>query len=134
MRTKYLLLTFLMLTCMYGSAQVVNDTPPTSPLPYVFTKVDEMPSSVYSLNDYIATNIRYPDSAKENNIEGRVLVKFVVNEDGSISDCRVIRSVSKVLDDEALRVLAMMPPWKPGKINGKPVKVYFTLPIVFKLQ
>jgi protein TonB len=78
--------------------------------------------------------MKYPDAARENNIEGRVIVKFVVNEDGKISDIQIARSLERSCDEEAKRVVASMPPWKPGKQNGKAVKVLFNLPIVFKLE
>jgi protein TonB len=86
------------------------------------------------MRKYLAENIHYPDSAIEHNIEGRVIVKFVVNEDGRISDCEIVKRVDKDCDEEALRVVKKMPRWKPGIQNGKAVRVYLTLPIVFKLR
>jgi TonB family protein len=76
----------------------------------------------------------YPDTAIKAGIEGRVVVKFIVTEDGSVTDITISKGVSKEIDEEALRVMRMMPKWKPGRQNGKPVKVYFTLPIQFKLD
>jgi len=86
------------------------------------------------MGEYLSANLHYPDSARYHNIEGRVVIKFVVNEDGSISDAVVIKGIDKYCDEEALRVVRNMPPWKPGYQNGKYVKVYFSLPIVFKLE
>jgi protein TonB len=83
---------------------------------------------------YLSENLHYPDSARVHNIEGRVTVKFVVNEDGHISECEIASSVNNYLDEEALRIIGKMPRWKPGKQNGKRVRVYFTAPIVFKLE
>ncbi len=104
------------------------------PPPQIYTYVEQMPESSVDVNSYLGKNIRYPEQAKENNIEGRVILKFVVNEDGAVSDISVVRGIGGGCDEEAKRVVASMPKWKPGKQNGRPVKVYFTLPIVFKLQ
>ena len=95
--------------------------------------VENMPSTDYDVKHYLADNIHYPDSARVHNIEGRVVVKFVVSEDGSVTDVEVVKNVNKECDEEALRVVKNMPRWKPGIQNGKAVKVYFTLPISFKL-
>ncbi len=100
----------------------------------IFKFVDQPPTPGYPMNEYLANNLKYPKKAIEGNIEGRVIVKFVVNEDGSISGTEVVHSVHELLDAEAVRVVRMMPRWKAGKQNGKAVKVYFNLPIVFKLD
>jgi protein TonB len=104
------------------------------PPPAIFSYVEQMPVSGYDMSAYLSKNLHYPDAARESNIEGRVLVKFVVNEDGAVSDVQVQRGIGGGCDEEAKRVVAAMPNWKPGKQNGKPVKVYFTLPIMFKLE
>ena len=78
--------------------------------------------------------IKYPTKAIENKIQGRVIVQFVVNKDGSISGAKVVRSVDPDLDKEALRVINSMPKWKPGMQKGEPVSVKFTVPIVFRNQ
>jgi len=111
-------------------------SPPVEPVPpetQIFTVVEGQPEPPFNMSDYISRNMYYPDSAIKHHIQGRVLVQFVVNEDGSISDAKVLKGIGYGCDEEALRVLKMMPPWKPGKQNGKPVKVYFTQPISFKL-
>lgn len=100
----------------------------------IFMYVEQMPQAPYDYQQYLAQNIHYPDSAQAHNIEGRVIIRFIVNEDGKISDCVVWKSVDDDIDAEALRVVKSFPPWRPGKQNGKYVKVYFTLPIVFKLE
>ena len=102
--------------------------------PAIFSYVEQPPVSGYDLTAYLSKNIHYPDAAREANIEGRVIVKFVVNEDGSISDVQVVRGIGSGCDEEAKRVVMAMPKWKPGKQNGKAVKVYFTQPISFKLE
>ena len=94
----------------------------------------EFPGGQSALMKYLSENIRYPVIAQENGIEGRVICSFVVERDGSITDVQVVRGVDPSLDKEAVRVIQSMPKWKPGKQRGKPVRVRFTLPIVFRLQ
>lgn len=104
------------------------------PPPQVFTYVSQMPQSSVDINAFLSKNLHYPESARENNIQGRVILKFVVNETGNVSDIQVLRGIGGGCDEEAVRVLKSMPPWKPGKNNGVAVKVYYTLPISFKLE
>ena len=119
----------------------VAPRPPPGPKPEVSTKVfdvvEEMPSfpgGNGALMSYLASNIKYPVVAQENGVQGRVIVSFVVERDGSISDVRVARSVDPSLDREAQRVVKSMPRWKPGKQNGSAVRVKYTVPVVFRLQ
>lgn len=119
----------------------VAPPPPPAPKPEVSTKVfdvvEEMPSfpgGNGALMSYLASNIKYPVVAQENGVKGRVIVSFVVERDGSISDVRVARSVDPSLDREAQRVVKSMPRWKPGKQNGSAVRVKYTVPVVFRLQ
>ncbi len=100
----------------------------------MYTFVEQMPSPPYNLGQYLSLNIVYPKAAKKANIQGRVAIRFVVNEDGSISDVMVEEGVSPELDEEAVRVISTMPRWRAGKQNGKPVKVQYTQPITFKLS
>ena len=103
----------------------------------IFQVVEEMPSfpgGDAECMRFLNKNIKYPTIAKENGIQGRVILQFVVNKDGSIVDVVVARSVDPYLDKEAVRVVNMMPKWKPGKQRGKPVRVKFTLPVTFRLQ
>ena len=104
--------------------------------PEIFKFVEQMPESGYDWQAYVAKNVNYPNAARDNNIEGRVNVQFVVNEDGTISGAKVVGSkrYGGGLEDEAVRVVSSMPKWKPGKQNGRAVKVYFTLPITFRLE
>ena len=83
--------------------------------------------------DFIYKNIVYPEVAKTNGVEGRVIMKFMVGEDGSISKAQVLRDPGAGCGKEAVRVVNMMPKWRPGIQRGKPVKVWFTLPVSFKL-
>ena len=83
---------------------------------------------------FLGKNIKYPTISQENGVQGRVIVQFVVNRDGSIVDPVVVRGVDPYLDKEALRVIASMPKWKPGKQRGKEVRVKYTVPVTFRLQ
>ncbi|OFR37681.1 energy transducer TonB, partial [Porphyromonas sp. HMSC065F10] len=82
---------------------------------------------------WIAQNIQYPKEAVKANIEGRVMVSFIVEKDGSISTVEVKRSVHELLDKEAIRVVSAMPKWKPGKQDGQPVRARFNIPVSFKI-
>ena len=100
----------------------------------VFTPFETQPKPPYSLNEYLGNNLHYPNDAIESGIEGRVIVKFVVNEDGSISKVEVVKSVNPSCDKEAARVVTTLPKWNPGIQDDRFVSVYFTLPISFKLE
>lgn len=100
----------------------------------IFTVAEQMPSFKGNVNQWLSTHISYPAVAAENNIQGRVIVKFVVGKDGSVSQAQIVRGVDASLDKEALRVVNSMPKWNPGMNNGQPANVWFTLPITFKLQ
>lgn len=103
----------------------------------IFEVVEEMPDfpgGQAALMSYLSKNIKYPTIAQENGTQGRVIVQFVVNKDGSIVDAVVARSIDPYLDKEALRVIGTMPKWKPGMQRGKPVRVKYTVPVMFRLQ
>lgn len=103
----------------------------------IFTVVEQQPEfqgGYEAMMNFLKKNIRYPASARRMGVDGTVYVSFVVSKDGSISEVKVIRGLSADLDKEAVRVVSMMPPWRPGKQNGKPVFVRFVLPIKFKLN
>ena len=119
----------------------VAPPPPPAPKPEVSTKVfdvvEEMPSfpgGNGALMSYLNGNTKYPVVAQENGVQGKVIISFVVERDGSISDVRVARSVDPSLDREAQRVVKSMPRWTPGKQNGQTVRVKYTVPVVFRLQ
>ncbi len=95
--------------------------------------VAEMPVFDGDINSYLSKAINYPTIAIETGTQGRVYCEFVVNIDGSIVDDRVVRGVDRSLDNEALRVVKSMPKWKPGFLNGKAVRVKYTLPVSFRL-
>ncbi len=94
----------------------------------------EFPGGRSALAKWLSNNLRYPEVAQANNIQGRVVVKFTVEKDGSISNPTVVRGVDKDLDREAIRVVKKMPRWNAGKNNGVAVRSYFNLPVNFKLQ
>lgn len=103
----------------------------------VFDVVEQQPSypgGMGALNQWLASNIKYPAMAAENGIEGRVVVQFVVERDGSVSGVHVVRGVDPSLDKEATRVVSQMPKWIPGKQNGSAVRVKYTVPVTFRLQ
>ena len=103
----------------------------------VFDVVEQMPSfpgGNGKLSEFLSQNVRYPVVAVENGIEGRVIVRFIVERDGSVSNVEVAKGAEASLDKEAVRVVKMMPKWNPGKQNGKAVRVNFNVPISFKLQ
>lgn len=103
--------------------------------PQIFKYVEQMPEFPGDVNNYLGSNLRYPDVARENGEEGRSVIQFVVSENGEISDVTVVKSSGhSALDAEAKRVVSKMPKWRPGKQNGKAVKVYFTLPVTFRLD
>ena len=102
----------------------------------VFDVVEVMPQfpgGQIAMMKYIMENIKYPKQAMKEGIQGRVTVRFIVEKDGSISDVKPVLSVHPLLNKEAVRVVESMPKWTPGKQNGKPVRVRFNLPVMFKL-
>lgn len=103
----------------------------------VFDVVEQMPSfpgGPSALMKYLSENVKYPVVAQENGVQGRVVVSFVVEKDGHITDVKVVRSVDPSLDKEAARVVKSMPSWIPGKQNGSAVRVKYNVPVSFKLQ
>ena len=103
----------------------------------VYQTVEEMPQFLggeTAMMEFVAKNIVYPEEARDKEISGRVFVKFVVEKDGSISEVKVAQGIGGGCDEEAVRVVKAMPKWKPGKQDGQPVRVSFTMPFTFKLQ
>jgi TonB family protein len=116
-------------------SQVVHSIKPVEEAK-VFTFVDQMP--VYpggdaALMKFVQQHINYPDKERNDSIEGRVFIRFVVDVDGSVKDITVIRSATPGLANEAVRVVKLLARFKPGYSEGKPVRVYFNLPITFRL-
>lgn len=103
----------------------------------VFTSVEQMPQfpgGDAALMKYLSSHIQYPAMAAENNVQGKVILQFVVEKDGKVGEVKVARSVDKDLDREAIRVVKSLPKFTPGRQNGQPVRVWYTLPVTFKLQ
>ena len=94
----------------------------------------QFPGGMPAFMKYLKENIQYPSEAKKNKTEGRVLANFIVNIDGSISDVKIVDSLSPLMDAEAIRLLSSMPKWEPGRQRGKKVKVRYTFPVTFRLQ
>jgi protein TonB len=103
----------------------------------VFTSVEQMPQfpgGDAALMKYLSSHINYPPMAAENNVQGKVILQFVVEKDGKVGEVKVARSVDKDLDKEAIRVVKSLPKFTPGRQNGQAVRVWYTLPVTFKLQ
>lgn len=116
---------------------IVEEKKPEPVKEEIFTAVEQMPQfpgGEAELLKYVATHIKYPTMAAENNIQGRVVVKFVVKKDGNVGEVVVLRGKDPDLDKEAVRVVKSLPKFIPGKMNGQAVSVWYTLPINFKLQ
>lgn len=113
-----------------GREEVVEDNT-------VFEFLEEMPEfpgGQAAMMKWLSENVKYPAIAAENNIQGRVMVSFIVERDGSVSDVKILRSVDPSLDKEAIRLINSMPKWKPGMQTGKPVRARFNIPVTFKLR
>jgi protein TonB len=116
-----------------GTGKPVEAGPPPDK---IFTSVEQMPEfpgGQAALLKYLQNNIRYPATAREENIQGKVVLKFVVDKDGNVTNIEIARDIGGGCGKEAERVVKGMPKWKAGKQNGAPVKVYYTLPVSFKL-
>ena len=118
-----------------SDVEVISE--PVKPPQEVFSFAEVMPEYLggqEKFRKYLGENLKYPALAKENRIEGRVFVSFIVEVDGSITNVQVVRSVHPILDEEAKRVIEGMPNWQPGMQNNRPVRVTFTIPVVFDLR
>lgn len=116
--------------------EVIADEKPKEEETKVFDVVEQMPQfpgGQQALFEYLSKHIKYPVIAEENGVQGRVIVTFVVERDGSITDVKVVKSVDPSLDKEAQRVVKGMPHWIPGKQNGSAVRVKYTVPVTFRL-
>ena len=123
--TLVLLFSFMTSTAQTKKNNMVYDVVEVMP---------QFPGGQIAMMKYIMENIKYPKQIMEEGIQGRVTVSFIVEKDGRVSNVRLLRSVQSALDKEAVRVVKSMPKWTPGKQNGKPVRVRFNLPVMFKLN
>ncbi|HLF34394.1 MAG TPA: TonB family protein [Cyclobacteriaceae bacterium] len=117
----------------------VIDIPPISdePADVIHIKSEEDPEpygGLSSFYQYIKNNLKYPKVARQLHIQGRVTLRFVVEKDGSLTDIQVVKGIGSGCDEEAIRVISSAPKWKPGKQRGRPVRVYMSIPIVFRLE
>jgi len=112
----------------------LSESPGEEDVYMVVEESPEFPGGTNALMGYLRDNMVIPDSCRENNIQGRVLVTFIVEKDGSITKPVVVKSVNHLLDAEALRLVSAMPKWKPGRQNGQAQRVKFTIPINFRLD
>lgn len=116
--------------------QAVPQTPVAASDSVVLTTVEklpEFPGGIVEFMKWLTANLRYPELAQKNKIQGKVVVSFIVNKDGSISSPKIQKSVDPMLDNEALRVIKRMPHWKPGIMDAKPCRTMFAIPVVFKI-
>ena len=111
-----------------------KDKAKDEPVALVVENMPDYPGGTGKLMEFLAKNLKYPESAEKNKQEGRVIVRFVIEKDGSLTDFAVARSVSPALDAEALRVAKMMPKWIPAKNKGKTVRLRYNIPIKFSLR
>ena len=134
---KIVFLLSVLFLSLAAQAQSVENADSVAVEETVYQSVEEQPEfpgGMKALMKYLADNVKYPRVSRDNKSQGRSTVRFTVNADGSISDAEIVRSTGDMyLDREALRVISEMPKWKPGKQNGKPVRVKFVLPVGFRL-
>ena len=120
---------------MNTEEQAPEETEPQSQKVYnSVEQMPEFPGGAAGLMRYLQENIKYPPEAAKNNIEGRVIVQFIIDETGQVGEIKVVRPISEELDAEAVRVVKNLPKFEPGRQDGEAVSVWYTLPIVFKLQ
>ncbi|MCR5013366.1 MAG: M56 family metallopeptidase [Bacteroidales bacterium] len=122
------------LPTLIGGIEALADAQERDSVYQIVEVMPEYPGGMDQLAKYLSENIKYPDEAKEKGISGRVFISYVIEKDGSVSNIKVMRSVSPLLDNEAVRVVKAMPKWKPGKQKGKAVRVNYILPVNFKLD
>jgi protein TonB len=99
----------------------------------IVEQLPEYPGGMVEFMKWLTKTLKYPAEALQRHTEGKVMVSFIVDKDGSLSDIKVVKSAGKLLDDEALRVMRLMPKWQPGKDNGKPCRSMIAIPIVFEI-
>jgi periplasmic protein TonB len=127
-KLSIILLSFILITTSYAQSAKKDK----NKVYEIAEKMPEFPGGDDKLMNYLSSNIKYPSYAKENEIEGLVMIKFIVNKDGSISDAHVVKGIKGGCDEEALRVVKSVPKWIPAKQKGKKIRVYLYLPIDFR--
>ena len=135
MNTKLFGLFIALLVCLPSLAQQKPVEKVDSDGVYLMPdQMPEFPGGMQAMMKFLTTNIKYPVEAQKKGVSGRVIVQFVIMEDGTLDQAKVVRGVDPLLDEEALRVVKLMPKWKPGMDRGEAVKVRFTAPIMFNLS
>jgi TonB family protein len=135
-----LLITILSLSIFIANSQVQNKpkvAPKTNKADTVYKRLDVAPKfkgGTGALYKLINESIKYPEEAKTKGIEGKVVVKFIIDSKGKVSNASIFRGVNKLLDDEAVRVINLLPDWVPGQAGGKNVASYVQMPVHFKLK
>lgn len=115
-------------------SEVNNHPLPAGVADKIFTAVEDMPQPPFDVMKYLSDNIRYPAEAKQRNVQGRVVLQFVIDREGNVNNVVLQRDIGGGCGAEAVRVVKNMPKWQPGRQGGKPVQVYYTLPVSFKLE
>jgi len=134
---KKILFTFIAFICILSAKAQKTDTVKNNEDNRIFTSIEhvpEFPGGLNAFGSYLGRSIVYPKSAIDHHIQGRVIISFIVERDGSLSDIKVIRGVSPDIDNESLRVMRACPKWKPGTQNGRTVRVAYSVPISFSLS
>jgi len=135
---KYLTILIISMLTQYSlNAQEVEDKSEVDKTNQVYTFVERMPEfpgGENQLISFLSNNVKYPSSARDNNIQGTVYITFVVERDGTLSEIKVLRGVQEDIDKEAIRVISAMPKWIYGTQNGTPVRVQCSLPLKFTLK
>lgn len=133
MKKLTLILATLLMTISYAAAQENYDNDEFI-LGTFISKSPEFPGGTDSLYKFLESNLKYPEDAKKDSIQGRVICRFTIDTDGSVTDIQVLRSVHPSLDAEAVRVLSAMPKWVPAETDGKKTRCKFVFPVVFKMD
>lgn len=129
-----LLVALLSSTAVMAQKTVIKKNQSKEPVFDVVEVMPQFPGGQDSLMSFLMHTVKYPKEAMEKGVQGRVVVQFIVEKDGTVSSPNVIRAVTPALDQEAIRVVQSMPKWAPGKQRGKEVRTKFTLPVTFRLQ
>lgn len=127
MKRLFLLMFFM----AFVSVNAYSQSDDSDEIYNIVEEMPEFPGGTSKMMEYIQDNLQYPAEAKELNVHGRVIVQFVIERDGTISNVKVLRGLGSGCDEEAIRLITSMPKWKPGKQRGKEVRTYFTYPITF---
>jgi len=133
MKKLALILATLLMTVSYATAQENYNNDEFICGTFI-SNSPEFPGGTDSLYKFLESNLKYPEDAKKDSIQGRVICRFTIDTDGSVTDIQVLRSVHPSLDAEAVRVLSTMPKWVPAETDGKKTRCKFVFPVVFKMD